>query len=598
MRHSILTFSVILLLCSVVLPPHVGAQQAAPTPTATPRPDERPDACEPNDDPRRACALPLDAVSGPFTFVPEGDRDYYSLNLGAEPTGLETTVTVRATPGLDLITTITRADTAAPVGQISTPAISTTLSADLTGWMLLRVENRAPGLASGQSYRIEVRRTLPPTPDPIPATGPEGLERPEAAPDVLENTYSVETAAPIGVGVLYDLNFVCPVPNGCPGGDHDYLRFEAKAGTRYLISTFDLAPGVDTVLDLFWYDAARGWQVLATNDDARPGFAFLSTLRWQAPGDGPVIVRVAPRTGGLNPILVGDTTVPTYRVAVALAESDLAAQIEERIAVQTGVPPTPTPETSAAAPTAPAQNPASGAEAGGTPATAPATAPVAPTPVPMSDTAGTGQAILTQDAPAYTDPDPASILLADLPPDAVVTLTGRVSGVWVEVTSEMFIGTAWMDRRRLRPIRADATPVTEVGTPSAAQPNNPPVITVPNTPPPAPPAPGSTSGVSVRPLTPAASAAPASAASSTQALVQVRIVSGDDARPVAGMRVVMMNALGDELVAVVTDARGEATLSALVAVDTAIDVVVPAIGVQHRVSMATPSVTIQLPEVR
>jgi hypothetical protein len=580
-RIALILSTLVLLLIGGVTP-SADAQVPTPAPATTPRPDERPDACEPNNDPRRACVLPSDSVAGPFTFVPEGDVDYYSLDLGAEPTGLETTITVRATAGLDLITTITRADTGDGIAQIASPTVSTTLRADLTGWMLLRVENRAPGLAAGQSYRIEVRRTLPPVPTPIPATGPEGLERDPAEPDRLENNYSIETAAPIGVGLLYDLNFVCPVPNGCPGGDHDYLRFAAKASLNYLITTLDLAPGVDTVLELLWYDAEHGWQVVAANDDTRPGVAFLSTLRWQAPADGPVIVRVAPRSGGLQPIFVGKTSVPTYRLAVALAESDLAQQLEARIADQTGVP-QPTPAPIASVPDAPmATAPLS--DSGAAPV-APS-ALLSPTSPAITDTAGTGRAILTAAAPAYTDPDPAGVLLADLLPDTVVTLTGRVSAVWLEITGDLFVGTAWIDRRRVRPFSATAT---ENGVaPQPAQPGS-------SDPTEGAAIPSGTPNIVVRPLDPIRTQ-PAPAAGPVQIQVQVTIET--PTRPVAGMRVILTNVFGDELVAVVTDAAGSATLVALVAPDTAIEVQIPAAGVRQRVDAATPTLRVQLPEVR
>src|SRR5690349_10099057 len=79
------------------------------------------------------------------------------------------------------------------------------------------------------------------TPTATPAGGQAGQ-----TPDALEDNWSPATAAPIAVGVVYDLNFVCPVVWGCAGGDHDYLRLPVKRGLRYLIATFDLGPGADT----------------------------------------------------------------------------------------------------------------------------------------------------------------------------------------------------------------------------------------------------------------------------------------------------------------------------------------------------------------
>jgi hypothetical protein len=528
----------------------------------------------------------MDAISGPFTFVPEDDQDFYGLFLGEQPSGLETTVTIRATSGLDLVSTISRADTGEAVGAISSPAISTTLAADLSGWLVLRVENRAPGLASGQSYRIELRRTLPPPPTTMPT--PEGFERVALEPDALENNYSPETAAPIAVGVLYDLNFVCPVVDGCPGGDHDYLRFDAKAGMRYLITTFDLAPGVDTVLDLFIYDGAiQGWMGVATNDDERPGAAFLSTLRWQAPADGPVLLRIGPRDGGLQPVLSTDEPASTYRVALALAESDLATQLEQRIAQQTNAP-TPTVQPSAA-PIATARPVTTSA-----PAAAPA-APAEPTTAPITESAGEGQVVITDDAPAYTSPSSRSEVLAVLPTGTQATLTGNVSGLWAEITTADLVGTAWIDRRRLRPTGTAAPATTTVaGTPAAGTPTA--GSGTPSTGMATPSAPGTSRAVVIQPLPSPLQPTPIVAPEPVTARATVMVLQRS--RPVAGMRVMLMDVFDTTLVELVTGADGRVALTATVRPGTALYVVIPALGVRERLHAADPTMTIQLPEAR
>jgi hypothetical protein len=141
--------------------PPTPIAQAAPTlrPTATLTPPigERADTCEPNNRREQACAIAVDAVNGPFIFLPPGDQAYYRIDLGA-PNGLQTTITVRSSGSLDLLTTITR-DDGAPLATISSPAISTTLAADIVGGVIIRVENRDAGDPSGQTYNIEVRRT-------------------------------------------------------------------------------------------------------------------------------------------------------------------------------------------------------------------------------------------------------------------------------------------------------------------------------------------------------------------------------------------------------------------------------------------------------
>ncbi|MEI8167448.1 MAG: hypothetical protein WCG26_13790, partial [Chloroflexales bacterium] len=480
-RISMLVLAITVVgAASWVLPaPSVEAQASSATPTATPRADERPDSCEPNGDQAHACRITLDTVSGPFTFLPEGDQDYYSLFLGDQPNGLETAISVRGTSGLEIYSTIRRADSGTVLATIASPAISTTLAADVTGWVVLRVENRAGAIASGQSYRVEVRRVLPATPATPTPSGPLGMQRASATPDALENNYSPETAAPIGIGVSYDLTFVCPVVGGCAGGDHDYLRVEVKAGVRYLLSTFDLAPGVDTVLDLFWWNPTGGWQLLATNDDTRPGSAFLSTLRWQAPADGPAILRIGPRDGGLAPIL---DAPPTYRFAMALADSPLAAELEARIALQTNAP-TPIPAT---APTT---------SGGATSASGSTTAPAVPA-ISIEQGQPAGLAMVIRDAAAHTAPDATSPVIGTIPLDALVQLSGCTADLWAEVTSDEIVGAAWVDRRALRPAPSiagvdpaapgGATPVagtTLPGVPSGVPSGAPGPLTITDAPP-------------------------------------------------------------------------------------------------------------------
>lgn len=585
--RGLLALPLILAGLMVAIVPLIGApsahaQDLGPTPTATPRADERPDRCEPNPDQRRACKLELDTVSGPFTFVPENDQDFYSLLLPAEADGMETTITVRGTAGLDLVTTLRRADQPAPLATISSPDSSTTLAADLTGWVVLRVENRAPGLASGQSYRVEVRRTLPPTPaTPLPG-GPEGLTRDPLTPDALENTYSPETAAPIGVGVLYDLNFVCPVAGACTGGDHDFLRFDVKAGTRYLLATFDLAPGVDTMLDLLWWSPEQGWTVLASNDDERPGSAFLSVLRWQAPADGYAVLRIGPRSGGLNPILGADQPLSAFRVAVALAASPLAAQIEARVAVQTNAPVAAT-----AAPVVVTQEEAPAGN-GGAPVAAP---PPAPTAFPIELTAGTGEVMVTRATAAYAAPDTGSPVLGELPVDSIVVLTGKTTGIWAEVTRSQLVGAAWVDRRALSPRRSAAVPG---GAPDASP-------APAGTPGPSGAVPAVSGSPATRPATvirAAPRALPEAAPPALRVTAQAALVVRAGEQGMAGMRAVLVTGFDQILSEQVTNGDGAARFLVSVPANTALSVVVPALGLRVPVNAEAPTITITLPEVR
>lgn len=560
----------------------IAAAQELPSPTATPAANARPDRCERNDSPAQTCVLALDAVNGPFTFIPEGDQDYYSVDLGAEPSGLALEITVRATAGLDLLTAITPAGATAPLAVLSSPVVSTTLPADLTGWVVIRVENRAPALAVGESYNLELRQVLPPPPPP-----PEALAaQPAITPDRLENNWNPQTAAPIGVGFVYELNFVCPIPGGCQGGDHDYLSVPVKAGLRYLITTFDLGPGVDTVIDLFWGDQQTP---IATNDDARPGSSFLSVLRWVAPADGQLIIRVGPRTAGAGQV-VFDSDAGSYRFAIALAESDLARQLEQRIADQTNAP-TPT---------------SRAATGGGSTNSAPR-----PT-LAVAGDGPTGEAVVVAHSTVLREqPEAGAPAIQTLAQAQRVSLLGQVSGAWVRVQPEGGVVPGWVHGPALERIAPGATPAAITApqpTSAATSPGVAPTVasaTVTPTPAlpqlsaldPAPPPPPGRAPARER-LTVTCSISVASGASRPTPAPgrPVPTAAPGTRRPLAGVRVQLVNVFGDVLAETITAAGGQVLLTRDLAPTTAVFVRVPALGIQVAVDRAEPVITITLPE--
>lgn len=549
----------------------------------TPRADALPDRCEPNDARSAACALALDAVNGPYTFLPAGDQDWYRLELPAS--GLQTTISVRATAGLDLAVSVSR-DNGAPLAAFASPAISTTLAADVSGGVIVRVENRDPAVAEGQSYGIEVRQVLPPAPAAV-------AEDAAPAPDALEDNWSPATAAPIGVGVVYELSFVCPVPWGCPGGDHDYLRVPVKAGVPYLIATFDLGPGVDTVLDLFWGDEA---QPVATNDDTRPGAAFLSVLRWVAPADGEAILRVGPRTGGLLPA-VTDDAANTYRLAVALAHSDLARQLEERIAQQAQLP-----TATAVRPPAPAvPAPVAAAPA----AAAPAAAPPAPaSPAPVSTDAPTGTAVVRVEATALREgPSPTAAEILSLPAEAVVTLLGQSSGAWVRVQPVDSVLPGWVRGAdlALRPVTTGSPSPTSPASASGAAPGSTPATATPTPlvprverldplppPLPTPPAPQQSITFDVQVV----AVSPGRAAEPGRPLPTPR---PDQARSLAAVRVQLVDAFGDVLAEALTGTSGTVRLSSSLPPGAAVFIQLPAAGLRIPVALDQSALLVSLP---
>lgn len=575
MRRFTLPFLSIALLLGTI--PGLASQAAAqdePPASPTALASERPDRCERNDTAKQACVLPLDAVSGPFTFLPDGDQDYFSVNLGEQP-GLALELTVRGTDGLDLRTTVSRADDGGTLAIIASPAISTTLSPDLIGWIVLRVENRSPEMASGESYSIELRQTLPP---PVPVDSPTAWATLE--PDRLENNWSPETAAPAGIGYVYDLNFVCPAAWGCTGGDHDYLAVPVKAGVNYLLATFDLGPGVDTVLDLFWGNSQTP---IITNDDAYPGTAFLSVLRWRAPGDGVAVVRIGPRTGELTPT-VFDDEASTYRFAAVLAESDLARQVERRITEQAGLPTaTATPARSAPPPSAaPADAPPAAMEAPATPA---ADAPK-----------GTG--VVTVETSLRAEPRDSAPVLQELQQEAEVELLGQSLGPWVRVQPIDGVVPGWVYGPDLRRAGAAAEPGTPSTTPAAPTPTLPGSPTAPQ-------------GPRVRALDPAPlpPAMPSAAnrrielaVELVQGLVDIRHRQGlpaptpEGQRPLAQVRVQLVTVFGDVLAEALTGTNGQVRLSRDLAPTIATYIRVPALGIQAPINPEQPAIRITVPE--
>ena len=578
--------------------PTSGSVAGASTTTAAPTTSE-PDACEPNDTPARACVLPLDAVSGPFTVVPEADQDFFRLDLPAEAS-IQTDITVRATPGLDLVLSVRQES-----GLVASGTASLTLAPEVAGPVLLRVENRDPRPTAGEQYRIEVRRTIVPPSQATPETGNA------SAPDALENNWSAETATPIAVGVVYDLSFACPDPRprACSGGDHDYLLVPVKAGVRYLVTTFDLDPGVDTVIELFWgatTPAIRG------NDDYASG-GTLSALKWVAPADGLLVVRVAPRNGGLAQQLAEAKT--GYRFAVAPEASELARKLEATIRQQAYVPtPTPTvaaaPTSAGAATAASSGGPGSGgaASAGGTTA---------------QESIAAGPAIIIAETVLRREPSARSTALATLATETPVQVRGPVSGLWVSVETEASILPGWVRWSDLR--RADAATTTAESTqtttvvapPSqqsgaATQPSTFPTTVVTNVP---VSSPATGYQVTATKLDPALPPPPALPTARVTFAVSVVVIATDrpagvgsalglatptpDLRqPVAQVRVQLVNVFGDLLAEGLTDLRGETQLRRDVRPGEALAVRIPAWGVELTLTPDQTRLVVSIPEAQ
>ena len=73
-----------------------------------------------------------------------------------------------------------------------------------------------------------------------------------------------------------------------PTADVDFASFSATSGRNYVILTYGLANGADTVMDLL---STNGTTVLSTNDDSGDG-SQASKITWTAPSTGTYFVRI------------------------------------------------------------------------------------------------------------------------------------------------------------------------------------------------------------------------------------------------------------------------------------------------------------------
>lgn len=605
-------------------------------PTEEPDPDERPDACEPNETPDNACELAFDEgvdgqVFGPFTFIseeddPSGDQDFYGFFLGETPTGFDLEVGVYSTGGLNIRTTVTHQVSDDPAqnpellsfeGGNQLQRVNTR---DLAGWVVIRAQNLSGSDGLDESYRIEIRRVLPPPPTPLPTAPPEsegGSEEPEQLlPDSFENNWTWGRAPTIGVNIINDANFVCPQPGRCEGGDHDWYRVQVKGGVPYLFATFDLAPGVDTTIRLHRLRADGTLEALPGlfNDDFNPDGGLLAAMVWLADADSFVYVEVAPRTGGARlqkePSGSGivDLEIPDdsrYRFAVALRDSDIGQQITQRVLEQANFrAPTPVPPPPTAAP-APAPAPPPDAPPADAPPPPPeddggSDAPPPPPPPDEPEEALEGVAVVQGEIPMFLEPDPQSEVLTVLQPGTRVRLRGNSVGTFVEIELPDFAMPGWVDVRNVIRLPGESlesgtqgTPTpTGTGTNGTAQAA---VGTPTQTPTPSATVPPVVNPVQSPPEPTARIPAPNENLVITIEVLGTEPDGTGDERPLSGIRVQLVSVLGEILADAITDNDGMVVLQTDMPPDTAIEALLPAVGVSVPIDREDRDVQIVIP---
>ncbi|MBI3913781.1 MAG: PilN domain-containing protein [Chloroflexi bacterium] len=137
--------------------------------------------------------------------------------------------------------------------------------------------------------------------NPPPTNTPPPTATPTNTPDLRDAYEPDDAPRPIALGQSQPHNFY-------PDGDVDAVTFLAKAGRYYRVYTMDLAPGVDTLMNVQFNGSNY------TNDDVRLGALSSEIVFQNTGGDAMVVVTISNRGlfgGDKTYRLVAEEMVPT-----------------------------------------------------------------------------------------------------------------------------------------------------------------------------------------------------------------------------------------------------------------------------------------------
>ena len=229
--------------------------------------------------------LPEIEFSGSASITVDEDVGTFTLTVDISQAPISSTATVNyvALPG-----SATTADYSVPSGQLSWPigdgtskSITVTIIDDTVDdnneFFYVQLENPNQAVL-GSPFRKTINIT-----DNDAASG---TPTPQVFADDQEPNNNFNEAAETAADAadLCRLTFY-------PPGDQDYFRWWGKAGITYIVSTSNLDPGLDTVLDVYNINQA----LIASNDDVSPGI-FRSEVRFTAGSDGYYYARVTNKT--------------------------------------------------------------------------------------------------------------------------------------------------------------------------------------------------------------------------------------------------------------------------------------------------------------
>ena len=232
-------------------------------------------------DPLQAQTLPEIEFSGSASITVDENIDTFTLTVDINQAPVSSTVTVDY---VALPASATTADYVLAPGSL-TCAIGDDTSKTITVRIIddtvddnsefFYVELEDPSQATlGTPFRKTINIT-----DNDAASG---TPTPQVFADDYEpnNNFNEATETAADAANLCDLTFY-------PPGDNDYFRWWGKAGITYVVTTSNLDPGLDTVLDVY----NPNQSLIANNDDVAPGI-FRSEVRFTASSDGYYFARV------------------------------------------------------------------------------------------------------------------------------------------------------------------------------------------------------------------------------------------------------------------------------------------------------------------
>ncbi len=316
-----------------------------PVPTNTSPPVTYADEYEPNDTLQTATSLPINTNQCDHTFWPVGDKDFFKFATTAGLQYVIETDVETGSAGIDPFMQLydPRGNPGVTNDNLAPGAVDARIGfiAGETAFTYVSVSNVSPLDSTGKEYCIRVTETLvtptlTPTPTKTPTNTLTATPTPTLTPtatllgDGCEPNENAQQACSILPGEQVTGDFANPFGTVT---DQDFYKLLAvKRNVIYSCSTSDLAPGVDTRLEL----RNQRYEWLGDNDDREPNNPSSgSEVTIQARESGIIYVIVRPFTAPP----VDEAELYTYKLAcVALVPTATPLPTETLTPTATPIP--------------------------------------------------------------------------------------------------------------------------------------------------------------------------------------------------------------------------------------------------------------------